>query len=108
MPAFFDLLSDEMDAAVRIVLGHFIFVYIHPYMDGNGRMGRFLMNLMLAAGGLQWTVIPVKARDAYMTALEEASVQQNIGPFAEFIAQFVEAGLKGESTLKVPAVPERT
>ncbi len=33
-----------------------------------------------------------------MAALEEASVQQNIGPFAEFIAQFVEAGLKGEPT----------
>jgi len=98
MAAFFDLLSEEMESAVRVVLGHFIFVYIHPYVDGNGRMGRFLMNLMLAAGGFQWTVIPVEARDAYMAALEEASVQQNIGPFAEFIAQFVEAGLKGEPT----------
>jgi len=98
MAAFFDLLSEEMESSVRVVLGHFIFVYIHPYVDGNGRMGRFLMNLMLAAGGFQWTVIPVEARDAYMAALEEASVQQNIGPFAEFIAQFVEAGLKGEPT----------
>jgi Fic family protein len=41
MPAFFDLLKEEKDAAVRIVLGHFFFVYIHPYMDGNGRLGRF-------------------------------------------------------------------
>ena len=88
-----------MEAGVRIVPGHFIFVYIHPYMDGNGRMGRFLMNLMLAAGGFQWTVIPVEERDAYMAALEEASVQQNIAPFAEFIARLVEAGLKGESPL---------
>jgi Fic family protein len=101
MPAFFDLLSEEIESAVRIVLGNFIFVYIHPYADGNGRMGRFLMNLMLAAGGFQWTVIPVEARDAYMAALEEASVQHNIGPFAEFIAQFVEAGLKGEPTPKI-------
>ena len=99
MPVFFELLSEEMEAAVRIVLGHFIFVYIHPYMDGNGRMGRFLMNLMLAAGGFQWTVIPVGERDAYMAALEEASVEQNIGPFAEFIARLVEAGFKGEIDL---------
>ncbi len=28
--------------AVRAVLGHFLFVFIHPYMDGNGRMGRFI------------------------------------------------------------------
>jgi hypothetical protein len=36
----------------------------------------------------------VEERDTYMAALEEASVQQNIGPFAEFIARFVEVGLK--------------
>lgn len=42
MPAFFDLLKQEESASVRVVLGHFIFVYIHPYMDGNGRMARFI------------------------------------------------------------------
>ena len=41
MPAFFELLTEETDPAARVVLGHFIFVYIHPYMDGNGRMGPF-------------------------------------------------------------------
>jgi Fic/DOC family len=51
MPAFFDLLREEPHPAVRVVLGHFIFVYIHPYMDGNGRVGRFLMNTMMASGG---------------------------------------------------------
>jgi len=45
MPAFFELLQEETDAGVRAVLGHFVFVYIHPCMDGNGRMGRFLMNV---------------------------------------------------------------
>src|ERR1700674_383942 len=72
MPAFFDLLGEETEPAVRVALGHFIFVYIHPYMDGNGRIGRFLMNVMLAAGGYPWTVVPVERRVAYMAALEEA------------------------------------
>lgn len=85
MPAFFDLLRDEPDPAVRIVLGHFIYVYIHPYYDGNGRTGRFLMNVMMAAAGYPWTVIPVEERDRYMAALEAASVDQNIRPFADFI-----------------------
>src|SRR5207247_992302 len=76
MPALFDLLSEEDNAAVRIVLGHFFFVYIHPYMDGNGRMGRFLMNIMLAAGNYPWVIIPVERRASYMQALEEASVTQ--------------------------------
>jgi fido (protein-threonine AMPylation protein) len=102
MPAFFDLLTEETDPAVRVVLGHFIFVYIHPYMDGNGRMGRFLMNLMMAAGGYPWTVIPLPERRAYMAALEKASVGEDIGPFADFLARLVEKRLAGGPLPEVP------
>lgn len=95
MPAFFDLLGKETEPAVRVVLGHFVFVYIHPYMDGNGRLGRFLMNAMLAGGGYPWTVIPVSARDGYMAALEAASVEQNIVPFTDFLARLVDQSMQG-------------
>ena len=97
MPAYFDLLKHETDPAVRVVLGHFMFVYIHPYMDGNGRMGRFLMNSMLASGGFPWTVVPVDQRDTYMAALEEASARQNIIPLTEFLAKLVNDGTKVNS-----------
>lgn len=89
MPAFFELLREETDPAVRVVLGHFVFVYIHPYTDGNGRMARFLMNLMLAAGGWPWTVVPVEARADYMRSLEAASVRHDIRPFTDFLARLV-------------------
>ena len=89
MPEFFNLLREETDPAVRIVLGYFIFVYIHPYVDGNGRMGRFLMNLMLAASGHPWTIIPVELRNEYRAALEEASVQQDIIPFTRFLSALI-------------------
>ena len=89
MPAFFDLLRKEEHPAVRNVLGHFIFVYIHPYLDGNGRMGRFLMNVMMASGGYPWTVITVEKRDEYMSALEQASVEKNIVPFATYLANLL-------------------
>ena len=85
MPAFFDLLRAEEHPAVRVVLGDFIFVYIHPYMDGNGRMGRFLMNAIMAAAGYPWTVIPLSECRTYMAALERASVEEDIGPFAAFL-----------------------
>ena len=90
MPALFDLLRSETEPAVRVVLGHFFFVYLHPYVDGNGRMARFLMNVMLAAGGWPWTVIPVERREEYMAALEEASVRHNIVVFAELLAALID------------------
>ena len=102
MPAFFNLLTNEPDPAVRVVLGHFMFVYIHPYMDGNGRIGRFLMNVMLAAGGYPWTVIPVEERNDYMAALEAASVGEDIVPFADFLGTLVKANLDGKSAPTVP------
>lgn len=92
MPALMELLREEKEAAVRVVLGHFIFVYIHPYMDGNGRMGRFLMNTMMASGGYPWLVVPVEHRAAYMEALEAASVDGDIVPFTLFLARLAVKG----------------
>lgn len=86
METLFQLLQNEEHPAVRAILGHFIFVYIHPYTDGNGRIARFLMNAMLASGGYPWTIIHVARRNEYMRALELASVERNILPFVSFVA----------------------
>lgn len=89
MTVLFELLKSEPDARVRAVLGHFIFVFIHPYMDGNGRMARFLLNVMLASGGYGWTIVPLSKRDQYMKALEKASVDGDIKDFTRIIADLV-------------------
>ena len=93
MPAYFDLLESEAEPSVKAVLGHWLFGYIHPYADGNGRMARFVMNALLASGGYPWTVIPVDNRDAYLAALERASIEQDMEPFARFLAQRVESAM---------------
>jgi hypothetical protein len=100
MPVLFELLAAETSPAVRAVLGHFIFVYIHPYMDGNGRMARFLMNVMLASGGYPWTVIPVEEREDYMNCLEKASTAGDIEPFSKFIGNLVNESLSGHPAAK--------
>ncbi len=86
MDALFDCLKDEQHPAVRAVLGHFLFGFIHPYMDGNGRLARFLMNAMLASGGYPWTIVEVKRRKEYLDAFEEASVKGNIKSLTIFLA----------------------
>lgn len=78
MPALFDLIEAETEPSVRAVLGHWLFGYIHPYPDGNGRMARFLTNAMLASGGYPWTVIRVDDRNAYLAAVDRASVDTDI------------------------------
>ncbi|RIX98710.1 Fic family protein [Aureimonas flava] len=87
MEAFIECLRSEEDPRVRAILGHFVFTYVHPLPDGNGRCGRFLMNLMLASGGYPWTIIPVDRRTEYMEALEEASGQGDIGPFTRLVVE---------------------
>ena len=87
MDTLFRLLIQEEESPVRAVLVHFLFVFIHPYPDGNGRLGRFLMTVMLASGGYPWTVIRLKRRQHYMEALEQASVGGDIRPLSEFILQ---------------------
>lgn len=87
MSALLDLLESEPKPIVRAVLGHWLFGFIHPYMDGNGRMARFLMNLMMASGGYPWTIVRTTRRKEYLDGLEAASADHNIVPFARFIRE---------------------
>ena len=91
MEALFDCIRHEQHPAARAVLAHHLFAFIHPYFDGNGRIARFLMNVLLVTGGYRWTVVRVARRAEYMHALEAASVGGDIAPFARFIAQELRA-----------------
>lgn len=91
MDAFFDCLINEPHAGVRAVLGHYLFVFIHPYIDGNGRISRFLMNAMLASGGYNWTVIQMANRTKYLDALDKADVDQDMIPFTKLIISEMKA-----------------
>jgi Fic family protein len=87
------------------VLAHWLIGYIHPYPDGNGRMARFLMNVLLASGGYPWTVVRVEDRAEYRSALDRASIDLDAKPFAAFIAERVTWSVErtnrpaGESTV---------
>jgi Fic family protein len=79
------LVSEEENVLVKAVLGHLFMGYIHPFPDGNGRTARFLMNFLLVLGGYPWAVIKLENRTQYLDALEQASVHNDVTPFAEFV-----------------------
>ncbi len=62
----------------------------------------FFMNVMLAAGGYPWTNIPLEKRNDYMVMLENASVEQDIAPFAMFLGRLVSDNLAGKPAPQVP------
>lgn len=66
---------------------HKEFVFIHPFVDGNGRVARLLMNLALMQAGYIIAVIPPLKRSEYISALEKA--HKNDADFIELIASCV-------------------
>lgn len=65
---------------------HAIFVNIHPFIDGNGRVARLLMNLALLQSGYNIVIIPPAVRSDYIRALQETN-RQNFEPFVNFISE---------------------
>ena len=66
---------------------HKKFVFIHPFIDGNGRLTRLLMNTALIQDGYMIAIIPPVLRAEYITLLEKAHT--NDKPFIDFIAERV-------------------
>lgn len=66
---------------------HKRFVYIHPFVDGNGRVSRLLMNLSLMRNDYNIAIIPAICRSEYISALESGHNNPDI--FARFVADRV-------------------
>ena len=73
-------------------LAHFRTVDIHPFIDGNGRVARLLMNLVLLKHGFPMTIIQKAERKKYYDTLEKAHFG-NLEPFVNFVARAVERSL---------------
>ncbi|KOP79810.1 cell filamentation protein Fic [Lysinibacillus sp. FJAT-14745] len=72
---------------------HAIFVGIHPFIDGNGRTSRLLLNLELMKSGYPPIIIKVENRLAYYNALDKAHTTEDYRDFIELVATEVESSL---------------
>lgn len=64
---------------------HAAFEGIHPFVDGNGRVGRLLMNLILHKNNYPMINIPNDIKNVYYSALYIAQKKGNLRPFIEFL-----------------------
>lgn len=76
-----------VERAARV---HADFVKIHPFIDGNGRTSRLLMNLELMKAGIPAAVLPVSRRLEYYETLDQAHVNADYEPFFKLISEVVE------------------
>ena len=81
-------LKEELHPVEYAAMVHIIFVNIHPFTDGNGRVARLLMNLALLQSGYNIVVIPPVMRVDYIYALQETNKGNNTD-FINFISEMV-------------------
>lgn len=72
---------------------HAEFVRIHPFVDGNGRTSRLIMNYQLMQSGFLPVSVPKTERLEYFLALEEYAVKGNLQSFVEYVAKLEEQRL---------------
>ncbi|MCB9481011.1 MAG: Fic family protein [Desulfobacteraceae bacterium] len=80
-----------VEKAARV---HVDFVKIHPFIDGNGRTARLLMNLELMKSGFPPVILPVEKRLTYYEFLDLAHTKNDYKPFLKLIAEIVEDSFK--------------
>ena len=88
-----DIRTAKMHACLKAARAHLRLVSIHPFVDGNGRTARLLMNLLLLQAGWPPAVIRKTDRLRYLQLLEEAQTKDRKEPFYIFILQAVERSL---------------
>ena len=86
--------NDEHPAIVRIAVFHYLFVYIHPFYDGNGRTARFISSSYIAKSlhpliALRLAVTIKRRKSLYYSMLKNTDAEINCGDLTPFICTFL-------------------
>ena len=84
--------GQSYDPVIRAAIAHHGFVAVHPFLDGNGRTGRLLLNLLLMHSGYPPALLLSEWRLGYLEGLAQAD-RGRYGPLLNLIGRAVEAGL---------------
>jgi len=95
MRKFIEWLADQQELhPVKVATdAHFKFESIHPFIDGNGRVGRLLMNLILIINGYPMAIIRNEERTQYLQSLNVAQTKGDFGLLEDLVESAVERSL---------------
>lgn len=91
-----DFLNDESVALlIRVSIFHYLFAYIHPFYDGNGRTDRFITSYFLSKhfhplASLRLSIFIKKNRSKYYHLFQEADSELNKGDMTPFVTGFMQ------------------
>jgi Fic family protein len=88
------LVSPNTEHAIKLSAdAHYKLVSIHPFVDGNGRTARLLMNLLLMQEGYPPALIRKEDRKRYITSIERGQLRGSLQDYHEIILEAVERSL---------------
>jgi len=87
-------LQTTTEHPVKVAIdAHYKLVTIHPFVDGNGRTARLLMNLILMQAGFPPAIIKKEERNRYLTVLESAQTRGNQDAYYELMYDAINRSL---------------
>lgn len=82
---FNDLINLKLDYFNKGIFIHANLAKIHPFLDGNGRLGRLVLNFYLMKAGYLPISITLDDRDRYFKTLEEFKINKDVEPLTDYI-----------------------
>ena len=95
MRSLFKFLDDNKDSIHPLILSaifHYYLVYIHPFSDGNGRIARFWVHLILNNWNSKFKYIPIE--EEYYEVINECHNNGNVNKFIEFMLKIINSVLE--------------
>lgn len=108
MKSLFKFLTDkenEIHPLILSALFHYYFVYIHPFSDGNGRIARFWVSLILTNWNPNFKYVPVEEemylnQEEYYNSIAKCHINGNTNEFISFVLNCINTALK-KTTQKI-------
>lgn len=102
------LQCDNSDHPIKIAAdAHFKLVSIHPFVDGNGRTARLLMNLLLMQAGYPPAIVRKEDRNAYITSLEKGQTKDDLTDYYDLMLEATDRSLDIYLEAVEPALEQR-